>query len=175
MNVQQHAIAPDLSGISYLGGSPTMSAALVDAIRRLPREVALFAIERCAFLSVGAAWGVTLPGRIGVDAKTRRSSNMWIIALDDNMPASEMAGAIAHEIAHAWLKHDRLGDPPATCETDAAILAKSWGSREWAQIRSIAKDIAARIDSAFAPPRCGVLTPRHCGYATSQRPVIIAA
>ena len=57
---------------------------------------------------------------------------MWLILLDersvDEDEESEILGTIAHEIAHAWLKHDRMSpDIPEDCETKAANLAKEWG------------------------------------------------
>ena len=57
---------------------------------------------------------------------------MWLLLLDersvDENEESEVLGIIAHEIAHAWLKHDRMSpDLPDDCETKAANLAKEWG------------------------------------------------
>lgn len=46
----------------YLGESNDLHRSIVDAVARLPAAVAAFALERCAFVSVGkVAWGLTLP------------------------------------------------------------------------------------------------------------------
>jgi hypothetical protein len=66
-------------------------------------------------------------------AQARRLSSIetWIILLDERITdeGEEVTmGIIAHEIAHAWLKHDRhhYATPPE-CEIEAADLAKAWG------------------------------------------------
>ena len=71
--------------------------------------------------------GLTLPGRIGI-LGSRRSRNRWIIVLDDAEHSSkDFDATIAHEIAHAWLGHDRIGEIPEDCEPQAAALAREWG------------------------------------------------
>jgi hypothetical protein len=52
---------------------------------------------------------------------------MWVILLDENIPEEDRESAIAHEVAHARLGHDRLGEMPDDCETQAANLVKEWG------------------------------------------------
>jgi hypothetical protein len=90
--------------------------------------VGRFALDRCAFTSVGQTiLGMALPGRIGVHVAERRSKNVWIIVSLDQEPGEELQTTVAHEIAHAWLGHDRCGDMPTDCEEQAARLAKSWG------------------------------------------------
>ena len=87
-----------------------------------------FALDRCTFTSVGHdIVGMTLPGRIGVHSAERRSRNVWIIVVLDQELGEEFQTTIAHEIAHAWLGHDRCGELPDDCEEQAAKLAKSWG------------------------------------------------
>ena len=71
---------------------------------------------------------MTLPGRISSHRIDRRTRNMWLVILNERTPDDEIDGTIAHEIAHAWLKHDQLSiDIPDTCKVDAALLAGAWG------------------------------------------------
>jgi hypothetical protein len=69
---------------------------------------------------------MVLPGRIGVHHYEKRSHNCWLIILDEK--SIEDDSVIAHEIAHAWLRHDKLSaEDQETWEVDAANLTKSWG------------------------------------------------
>jgi len=106
-----------------------MLEAIRTVLRKLPNDVGLFAYGRCVFISIGlGSFGMTLPGRISSHLVDRRTRNMWLIILDERVPDDEVQGTIAHEIAHAWLKHDQISiDIPETCEVDAALLTKSWG------------------------------------------------
>jgi len=102
-----------INRVAYYGDSSELDTAINKTLHNMPREIALFAAERCSFISIGkAAMGMVLPGRIGVHYYNRRSRNMWIIILDENIPDKDLHGAIAHEVAHAWLGHDRLGEMP---------------------------------------------------------------
>jgi hypothetical protein len=116
--------------VSYYGDFDATQAAVVIAVSRLPAEVAEFVFDRCRFLSVGRGInGMVLPGRIGTDHKGA-SENVWLILLHDNALSDygEAAqGIVAHEIAHAWLRHDRLSEVPEDCEIAAAQLARDWG------------------------------------------------
>jgi hypothetical protein len=115
------------SELSYYGDDDHLRARIAFVLARLPDDFVAFAIGRCSFLSVGrATTGMVLPGRLGVRGTERRSRDCWLILLDEDMPDDN--SIIAHEIAHAWLRHDRLsGDDQQTWERDAAELAKSWG------------------------------------------------
>lgn len=116
--------------LDHHGDDEALNSAIVETIGRLPEDVAEFALEHCIFLSVGrAAYGMTLPGRV----VTRRSRwkttrNQWLILLAEDVPDDDLPSFIAHEIAHAWRKDDRLSpDLPDDCETETALLVKSWG------------------------------------------------
>ncbi len=112
----------------YYGDDPLLLTRITNTIRNLPADVAAFAIDRCAFVSVGrVAAGWTLPGRIGVHPSQRRSRNMWIIVLLESLPPEDANGAIAHEIAHAWLGHDMIVGLPEDGETQAASMVAEWG------------------------------------------------
>lgn len=116
-----------LDDLFYGGEDMEMLAWIQSTLSKLPEEVAVFAIDQCRFISVGkGAAGLTLPGRIGVD-NAESPLNVWIIVLDENISSEHMESVIAHEIAHAWLGHDRIGDIPDDGEIVAANLTKEWG------------------------------------------------
>ena len=71
---------------------------------------------------------MTVPGKIASHDLERRTRNMWLILLHEKLPVDEECSIIAHEIAHAWLGHDKLSlNFPPSSEVDAAILTGSWG------------------------------------------------
>jgi hypothetical protein len=96
--------------LAYHGDDRETELAIVRVLARLPEEVRAFALERCRFLSVGRdTWGMVLPGRVGVDTFTKRTRNIRVVLLDKQPPKSHpLEPTIAHEVAHAWLRHDRL-------------------------------------------------------------------
>ncbi len=123
MRITKEEIAYDLS---YLGEDEDLWRQIVEAIERLPEEVRDFALDRCRFLSVArTTHGMVLPGRIGTHEVTNEPT--WLVLLSEAIPAEDVHGAIAHEIAHAWLGHDRLAFPPDDCEIQAANLTMEWG------------------------------------------------
>lgn len=90
-----------LSNLLYGGEDMEMQVWIQNTISKLPEEVAIFAIDRCRFISIGwGAAGLAFPGRIGVD-DDEGPLNVWIIVLDDNLSAEHVESVIAHEIAHA--------------------------------------------------------------------------
>ena len=117
--------------LAYYGEHDGLWVAIVETVVRLPERVRRFALNRCRFVSIGlSVAGYVLPGRIGVDEPTKRSRNMWIVVLDETMfehMPDDIHSVIAHEIAHAWRKDDRLAFPPDDCELKAANLAQEWG------------------------------------------------
>ena len=123
------AITRDEAGdVAYYGEDEVFRWRIGEALMRLPDDVARFALARCRFVSVGrATHGMVLPGRIGTHHYERRSRNMWIILLDENVAEANVHSAIAHEIAHAWRRDDRLGEPPKDCEEQTARLVEKWG------------------------------------------------
>ena len=113
--------------LMYYGEDVELQSRIVKVLARLPDEVVAFVLDRCAFLSTGrVTLGMVLPGRLGVHHIEKRSRNCWLILLDENISTDD--SIIVHEIAHAWLRHDKLSaDDQETWEKDAAILTKSWG------------------------------------------------
>jgi hypothetical protein len=95
---------------------------IVLTISELSPEVREYLYEECFFVAVGE----------GTHGMVLAPVQRWLIFLDASIvSAYDAAGAmsiIAHEIAHAWLKHDMM-DPAITaqCEIDASTLAAQWG------------------------------------------------
>ena len=115
--------------LAYYGEDPITERLIVEAISRLPERVAEFALDRCRFLSVGlVTLGMAMPGKVCSHPFERRTRNMWLILLAEGLPDEDAHSIVAHEIAHAWLGHDRLSvELPTECERDAATLTYEWG------------------------------------------------
>ncbi len=124
-----------LYDLAYFGEDRETELAIVRALARLPEDVREFALTRCRFSSVGRdASGWTMPGRLGVDAYSRSSRNVWLIMLEERPPKSRpVEETVGHEVAHAWLRHDlsQAGPIPEDIEDDwevrAAAQARAWG------------------------------------------------
>jgi hypothetical protein len=93
------------------------AAVIIAVCQQLPEEIRDYVYARCRFVW-SADWGRTWPGDLFADK--------WVITLHPDLPAQEAPGVVAHEIAHAYLGH-RVDTAPASCEVDAAALAKFWG------------------------------------------------
>ena len=125
--------------------------AVLKTVSRLPEDVQEYACGRCVFLAL-ADYGMVLPGLITyphssesvemIEQAPKGASRLeladyvetyerkakWIILLPRCLAADEAQSIIAHEIAHAFLGHDRL----SICdfidvETEACNLVRSWG------------------------------------------------
>lgn len=111
-----------------LYGCDAIRSEIVGAVSRVPEGVQTFATERCAFLGHpegldGAVW----PGRIATDFDGS-DEDTWIVLLDIPLPDEVGEAVVAHELAHAYLRHDKLGQGDAIeIETEAAELAAEWG------------------------------------------------
>jgi hypothetical protein len=72
----------------------------------------------------------------------------WIVLLDERTPEDDMLGVVAHEIAHAWLGHDRCTPDgcPKDCEVQTANLVAQWGSLALEPIRSLRPRVARNDD-----------------------------
>jgi hypothetical protein len=100
-----------------------MEVLIVQTVMRLPDEVKEYVYEDCRIAAIGGEdtlGAVFAPG------------TQWFVMLDATIAKKfddkTAMGIIAHEIAHAWLKHDK-GDwrLKTTCEPEAADLAAQWG------------------------------------------------
>lgn len=84
---------------------------------RLPADVLEFALEKCAFASVGSE----------VPAQVIRPTDRWLVLLSEygyeGQPAVSET-VVAHEIAHAWLGHEESDDDK---EREVRALVRSWG------------------------------------------------
>ncbi len=113
--------------LACYGGSEKTWHQLVETIAKLPDAVISFVSERCRFLPVGRAErGYVLPGRVAAHWLSGKVDDMWLVVLEDSSELEDCS-IIAHEIAHAWLRHDRLSDIGLECETQAANLVREWG------------------------------------------------
>lgn len=120
-----------LQGIHYNlnGGSSGMIEnldiyqRLLETIAKLPHEIIDFVTESVFFMDGSSQW---LP------LNTLRKYK-GIVILDNNLHKSsteEQEFTIAHEIAHAKLKHHLSSYPEEGQEKEADNLAKKWLSRE---------------------------------------------
>jgi hypothetical protein len=116
-----------IDNLAFYGEDAETRLRIIRVLYQLPEDVISFVLDRCSFLSVGRTTsGMVLPGKIGVHAQEKRSRNCWLILLDEREIDDE--SVIAHEIAHAWLGHDRISAYDTEIwEIDAANLTKSWG------------------------------------------------
>lgn len=112
-----------------LYGCEPLRPTVASAVSRVPEEVQTFATERCAFLGLpegcdGAVW----PARIATDFDGS-DEDAWIVLLDAPLPDDVAEAAVAHELAHAFLRHDGLDHQadPVEVEREAAELASEWG------------------------------------------------
>lgn len=88
---------------------PENARALIRAPSRLPDDVLEFAIDKCAFFSLGGAGnGQCLPSRFIEGAE-------WLLLIYDDAPDIETV--IAHEVAHAYLGHS-ITDPADAARRD---------------------------------------------------------
>ena len=125
--------------VSYYGGDQETHELITKTISRLPEEIIEFALSSCVFMSVGRSdYGLVMPPdtkaekpdpKIGVDDRFFYwAHDRWLIFLADHLPDDDALGIIAHEIAHAYLGHDRLNYKlTMEVEREAANLAKAWG------------------------------------------------
>ena len=122
----------------YHGEAFDVGAVIVETIGRLPEEVAEFALEHCVFTSAGeSVYGMVLPGRLGVDCyRGREPGNLgravegdkWFVLLADPLPPEDAHSIVAHEIAHAWRRDDKLtAIGGAEVEVSACQLVRGWG------------------------------------------------
>lgn len=116
--------------VRYYGDNGEMWQRIVRTVTRLPAAVQEFVFERCAFMSVGrAAYGLVMPPNTAAAADYLHwAHDRWIVFLSDDLPEAHAPGIIAHEIAHAYLGHDRTAPGlTAGVEIEAAELAAAWG------------------------------------------------
>ena len=118
----------DVSGPAiFAGDDDRLRLALASVLVRLPKRVRHFVQRRCQILSIGGlgVWGITWPASIVDKRKVK-----WLIVMSETAYRSQgrRESAIAHEVAHAWLGHNRL-DPDISpdVEEEADNQAVAWG------------------------------------------------
>jgi hypothetical protein len=97
-----------------------MKQAIVEVIRRLPRKVRDYVLDECCFVTAAGHYAQILPMPL----------QTWLIVLQDELYSQPRGpGSIAHEIAHAYLKHAEPCDLliGRKQEEEACKLAKKWG------------------------------------------------
>ena len=106
--------------LRYYGDSPSTEIIIIRTLQALPSKIRKYALAKCVFLSIGNALGTVWPSYI-----INRRERPWLILLKDGGITD---GEVAHEVAHAWLKHDRM-DPETgpACEIEACRLARECG------------------------------------------------
>ena len=113
--------------VCYLGESPVLVRQIYQAVLRLPIPVRRFVYRKCTFVS--GDHGICLPMAAATNYE-RRATKKWLIVLKERLPKKHAMGIIAHEVAHAWLGHDRYAvgsEDQETWETAAATLTGEWG------------------------------------------------
>lgn len=136
--------------LSYDGTDAKTEQLILQTVAQLPKEIQEFALNQCCFISVGkTVCGSVFPGRLSYHPmlnspegiqwaiqndkiKDFLQSPLWVVALAENymdsMSEADSESIIAHEIAHAWLRHDRFDlDCPHDSEKQACLLTKEWG------------------------------------------------
>lgn len=115
-------------GACYIGHNYEVRAQIAAVISKLPRKAGAYALARCIYISVGVGESAfVMPGRV----LPRQARRKWLVVLSDRMPAKSSQSIVAHEIAHAWLKHDLFVEAGRgnACEREAAAQARRWGFR----------------------------------------------
>ena len=141
--------------------------AVFEVLCRVPEPVRAFALDRCAFASVGrGAAGMAI-------SPVASGGTTWTIVLADR---DGVTGTAAHELAHAFLGHDQAS---VEAEIAAAELAASWGIvgdsadasgcaerfKAWA---AQVMDLRARVDDGRVMVEC------KCGaQGTILAPVVV--
>lgn len=140
--------------LQYIGHDPETRALLAQTISRMPEEVVEWLLEHCSFLSVGGdqARGFVWPakavlrrdmendtppewdagGKMVGGKHAYTAEDAWLVVVADNLPEAEAHGIVAHECAHAYLRHDLQSlsgtrEEGARVEAQAANLAREWG------------------------------------------------
>lgn len=107
--------------IGVLSVPSNMESHILKTIYRLPDEVREFVCDECDFCNIKSGTAINL--------KEPRKGQ-WLIILYDDVAEENVENLIAHEIAHAWLKHTtvRLShEKDLEQEKEADVTAKKWG------------------------------------------------
>lgn len=126
--------------LAYYGTSDETERRIVKVLSQLPEQVVEFVLDKCVFLSIGhASLGQVLPARIIEKYFGESVKDRWIVLLEEEPKAesgklyseTDAQSIVAHEVAHAWLRHDAFAEETAErelqLETEAAELTAKWG------------------------------------------------
>jgi hypothetical protein len=105
----------DLGGVHGLKENSKLYTRLLETLQRLPEDVYSFAVEKILFVKSASQ---------AIPVSQLKSLNMEYVVV---LAANASHFTIAHEIAHAVLKHRAFWDAEAQQEDEADKLAESWG------------------------------------------------
>jgi Zn-dependent peptidase ImmA (M78 family) len=109
----------DEAGSIYYDDDDSIRKSIAEAFIKLPEDVRDYILEECLIVSAGGdLYGTVWPSDIMKNSSGNNRS--WIIILSENMPEDDKVSIIAHEMAHAYLKHDKLSET-ATAEVDRSL------------------------------------------------------
>src|SRR5262249_22099870 len=121
----------------YFGQNPDTERLIAEVIAQLPREVARFALAKCAFVSLGTGRVMTL----------RDNRHLILLARDFTRTDLCGPGVIAHGIAHVWLQHQGAGDDEMAvvrqCQLWGCDTTGGWKDRPPEDSRRVAREIIA--------------------------------
>ena len=130
--INNHYSAEEIDYTLDMGGF--INNGLADALALLPKKIVDFAISKCAILtpelnSDGSTWNLDW---------RYINSRKWLIIISPkvwNKSSKKRAFIVAHEIAHAYLKHKVMEDitDDKQHEMDADTLAIEWLSGKWSK------------------------------------------
>jgi len=111
------------SGLHFYTFEPELRRQITLTVSRLPSDVAEWVREHCVFMAFEKGdYGEVWPGTAFA------GEDWWFVFLKSPLPKRHAHGIIAHEIAHAWLHHDKFNVPPDG-EEQAHRQARAWGFR----------------------------------------------
>jgi hypothetical protein len=122
MTTEQQLADHYFSVVQYVGTDDATRATIATTLAKLPADVATWAVEAIAFVSVGGEiMGHTL-------TPTEWGEIRHVVALDESaMRTRNGTYVVAHEIAHARLGHRAFTPPEEGTEAAADRLAAEWG------------------------------------------------
>lgn len=116
-------------GSIYFGEDDDLKRSISEVFLRLPEDVRDYLLEECHVISAGKIlFGTVWPTEILANGP--HNFKKWLIVFSENLPEDMeyKHSIIAHEMAYAYLKHDRLSETlTREVEKEAFILTGEWG------------------------------------------------
>jgi hypothetical protein len=114
---------------SRIGGDDLqIEQKLIEGLCRLPDDVREFALGGCFFVAIGR----DDDGGLFVSPMSLKGGEddpKWLVVINSRWPLEDFQSAVAHEIAHLWLKHPEfdMGPDVVRHEDEAAAEVRKWG------------------------------------------------